>query len=104
MRSVRVTLARCVLATGMPAAVAARVAGCWHNDGQSTAPEAESVTVAVPSGLRGGLVLLGGLEDEARWALAKNGTAQATLPNFLDFIDARPLRRLRPDAVSILLP
>jgi len=48
--------------------------------------------------------LLSGLEDEARWALAKRATADATLPNFLDFIDARPLQSVQPDAVSILLP
>jgi NitT/TauT family transport system substrate-binding protein len=48
--------------------------------------------------------LLSGLEDEARWALAKKAAARATLPNFLDFIDARPLQSVRPDAVSILLP
>lgn len=48
--------------------------------------------------------LLSGLEDEARWALAKNPAAQATLPNFLDFIDARPLQSVQQDAVSILLP
>lgn len=48
--------------------------------------------------------LLSGLEDEARWALAKKATPQATLPNFLEFIDVRPLQSARPDAVSILLP
>jgi NitT/TauT family transport system substrate-binding protein len=48
--------------------------------------------------------LLSGLEDEARWALAKRATAMDTLPNFLGFIDARPLQSVQPDAVSILLP
>jgi NitT/TauT family transport system substrate-binding protein len=48
--------------------------------------------------------LLGGLEDYARWALAKKGAAEAKLPNFLDFIDPRPLRSVQADAVSILLP
>ena len=48
--------------------------------------------------------LLSVLEDEARWALGKAGRAPATLPNFLEFIDARPLARVEPDAVSILLP
>ena len=48
--------------------------------------------------------LLGGLEDYARWALAKTGTAEAKLPNFLDFIDPRPLRSVQAEAVSILLP
>ncbi len=47
--------------------------------------------------------LLGGLEDQARWALSER-TTRAPLPNFLEFIDARPLRSARPDAVSILLP
>jgi NitT/TauT family transport system substrate-binding protein len=48
--------------------------------------------------------LLSVLEDEARWTLAKKPTAQATLPNFLDFIDAGPLQSVRADAVTILLP
>lgn len=48
--------------------------------------------------------LLSVLEDEARWALAKAGTAPATPPNFLELIDPRPLARVRPHAVSILLP
>lgn len=48
--------------------------------------------------------VLSGLEDEARWALAKTTTPQATLPNFLDFIDARPLKSVQPDAVTMLLP
>lgn len=48
--------------------------------------------------------LLGGLEAEARWALSRRAAARATLPNFLEFIDARPLQSVRPDAVSILLP
>jgi GH25 family lysozyme M1 (1,4-beta-N-acetylmuramidase) len=48
--------------------------------------------------------LLSVLEDEARWALAKKPTAQTTLPNFLDFIDAGPLQSVRADAVTILLP
>jgi len=48
--------------------------------------------------------LLAGLEDHARWALAKKITAETRLPNFLDFIDARPLKSAQPEAVSILLP
>ena len=48
--------------------------------------------------------LLSALEDEARWTLAKKAKSQASLPNFLDFIDARPLQNVRADAVSILLP
>lgn len=47
--------------------------------------------------------LFSGLEDEARWALAKRTTVPATLPNFLDFVDARPLQSVQPEAVSILL-
>jgi NitT/TauT family transport system substrate-binding protein len=46
--------------------------------------------------------LLSVLEDEARWAMARKPAAPA--PSFLDFIDARPLQRAVPDAVSILLP
>jgi NitT/TauT family transport system substrate-binding protein len=48
--------------------------------------------------------LLSVLEDEARWALAKRGMASVAPPNFLEFVDARPLARVRPDAVTILLP
>jgi len=48
--------------------------------------------------------LLSVLEDEARWALAKSGAANATLPNFLELIDAGPLASVRPHAVSMLLP
>jgi NitT/TauT family transport system substrate-binding protein len=48
--------------------------------------------------------LIGALEEQARWALGRRATARATVPNFLEFIDARPLKSVRPDAVSILLP
>lgn len=48
--------------------------------------------------------LLSVIEDEARWALAKAGTASATPPKFLELIDPRPLASVRPHAVSILLP
>jgi NitT/TauT family transport system substrate-binding protein len=48
--------------------------------------------------------LLTVLEDEARWALTRRGTASADHPRFLDRIDARPLASASPNAVSILLP
>ena len=48
--------------------------------------------------------LLSAIEDEARWALARKGAAHTALPNFLDFIDARPLQSARPEAVTMLLP
>ena len=54
----------------MLAAVAALVTGCWRNEGQPTVPKAESVTVAMPSGLRGRLVLLAG---EKRYFDAAHG-------------------------------
>ena len=48
--------------------------------------------------------LLGGLESEARWALNRRKAAHATLPNFLEFVDALPLLDVQRDAVSVLLP
>jgi NitT/TauT family transport system substrate-binding protein len=50
--------ARCLLATGLFAAVAALIAGCWRNEGPSTAPKSESVVVAMPLALQSALVLL----------------------------------------------
>jgi ABC-type nitrate/sulfonate/bicarbonate transport system substrate-binding protein len=126
----------------MLAAVAALIAGCWRNEGASTGPKVESVTVALPPVLHSALVLLAvekryfaeqGLNvtilpiasgaaaidalergqadfalnsetDEARWALARRATAPAASPNFLEFIDARPLQSAVPNAVSILVP
>jgi NitT/TauT family transport system substrate-binding protein len=44
------------------------------------------------------------LEDEARWALARQAATPAAAPNFLEFIDVRPLRSAVPGAVSMLLP
>jgi NitT/TauT family transport system substrate-binding protein len=44
------------------------------------------------------------LEDEARWALARRAAAPVAPPNFLEFIDVRPLRSAVPGAVSMLLP
>jgi NitT/TauT family transport system substrate-binding protein len=48
--------------------------------------------------------LLSVLDDEARWALARGVKTQAAAPNFLRFIDARPLQDVRPHAVTLLLP
>ena len=57
---------------------------------------------------RRGLVLdqglLNSLEDEARWALAKKDAPQAAQPDMLGFIEAGPLKSVRPDAVTMLLP
>jgi len=41
------------------------------------------------------------LEDEARWILERSATGQE-VPNFLDFIDAKGLKTVVPDAVQIV--
>ena len=42
------------------------------------------------------------LEDQARWAIRSGLTKSRTVPNFLDFIDAAPLARVRPGAVTLI--
>lgn len=46
--------------------------------------------------------LLLSLEQEARWAISVGLTQKTTMPNYLDFIDAYPLRILKPEAVTML--
>ena len=41
------------------------------------------------------------LEGEARWARQEGHVKAERSPNYLDFIHSAPLRRVRPDAVSI---
>jgi len=47
-----------------------------------------------------GLLIL--LEDMARWAIQNKLTAQTTVPNFLDVIDATALATVSPDTVTIV--
>ena len=42
------------------------------------------------------------LEAEARWAIDAGLAPTATLPNYLDYIDTSVLKRLRPEAVSVI--
>ena len=42
------------------------------------------------------------LEAEARWAIDAGLVPGATLPNYLDSIDTSVLKRLRPEAVSVI--
>ena len=46
------------------------------------------------------LVLL--LEAEARWAMNIGLAPAAAMPNYLDYIDTSVLKRLRPEAISII--
>lgn len=41
------------------------------------------------------------LKDEARWALKSKIISSDRMPNFEDFVDARPLKEIEPIAVSI---
>lgn len=45
--------------------------------------------------------LLLSLEDHARWMADNGGKEKRAIPNYLDYIDPAPLRRLKPDAVSL---
>ena len=42
------------------------------------------------------------LEDQARWAIRSGLTKSSTVPNFLNYIDAAPLARVRPRAVTLI--
>ncbi len=41
------------------------------------------------------------MEDEARWMISNNLTAEKTVPNFLDYIYTDGLKAVKPDAVRI---
>lgn len=42
------------------------------------------------------------LEDEARWAIRKNLTRQDVIPNYLNFVYLDALRKIKPQAVSLI--
>ncbi len=42
------------------------------------------------------------MEVEARWALGAGLVPAAALPNYLDFIDTRPLDAEQPRAVTLI--
>lgn len=44
--------------------------------------------------------LISSLEEESRWAMKYRHTDGMKMPNYLDFIDHRPLRSVAPEAVS----
>lgn len=46
--------------------------------------------------------LIATLESTARWAIQEQLVKAAAPPNYLDFIDVRPLKRVRPSAVTVV--
>lgn len=46
--------------------------------------------------------LITSLERQAQWARQQDGAHPAVLPNYLEFINSRPLRQVMPDAVSLV--
>lgn len=46
--------------------------------------------------------LLDDLEDQARWIIRYQYTDQTQIPNFLEAIYAKPLKEVKPTAVSII--
>jgi NitT/TauT family transport system substrate-binding protein len=46
--------------------------------------------------------LITAMEDEARWMIKNNLTAETKVPNFLDYIDEDALEAVKPDAVNII--
>jgi ABC-type nitrate/sulfonate/bicarbonate transport system substrate-binding protein len=42
------------------------------------------------------------LEDQARWALARNPELGDEIPNYLGFVDTRPMAAVKPEAVSVI--
>jgi hypothetical protein len=42
------------------------------------------------------------MEDEARWMIENNLTADKQVPNFLDFIHEEALEAIKPQAVNII--
>ena len=46
--------------------------------------------------------LIATLESTARWAIQEQLVKAAVPPNYLDFIDVRPLKRVRPSAVTVV--
>jgi ABC-type nitrate/sulfonate/bicarbonate transport system substrate-binding protein len=46
--------------------------------------------------------LITAMEDEARWMIKSNLTAETQVPNFLDYVYVDGLRAIKPDAVNII--
>jgi len=46
--------------------------------------------------------LITAMEDEARWMIANNLTAEKTVPNFVDYIYEDGLKSVKPEVVSII--
>ncbi len=46
--------------------------------------------------------LIMAMEDEARWMISNNLTAEKQVPNFNDYIDETALKAIKPDAVKII--
>lgn len=44
--------------------------------------------------------LLLSLEEESRWALRRKLVPEGEVPNYLEYIDARPLREVKPEAIE----
>lgn len=42
------------------------------------------------------------MEEEARWMISNNLTAEKTVPNFLDYIYEDALKKVKPEAVNII--
>ena len=42
------------------------------------------------------------MEDEARWMIGNNMTAEKTVPNYLNYIQEAPLKTVKPEAVNII--
>lgn len=45
--------------------------------------------------------LLLSLEEESRWALRRKLAPEGAIPNYLEYIDVRPLREVKPEAIEI---
>lgn len=45
--------------------------------------------------------LIVAMNEEARWMIAGNLTAEKQVPDFMDYIDARSLKAIKPDAVTV---
>ena len=46
--------------------------------------------------------LITAMEDEARWMISSNLTAEKAVPNFLDYIYEDALKEIKPEAVNII--
>jgi hypothetical protein len=42
------------------------------------------------------------MEDEARWMIANNLTAEKQVPNFNDYVNEDALKALKPESVNII--